>query len=272
MEEFDLSSASCFERHYTLFNEDGSDYTGPLYVDEWGVLLLEGNPYEYVDETLYGKIEISVQQPISDRIFSLPPLTGYVHIISSGDVTDPDDNSSCDDGFYWDDYTSTCMPNDDDDDVVIDPVSSFNLVWSADEIMCPAGQLEDMSHDWLRDEDISTVFEVSCDANYQSSIVFYFTEAIPLQTVGIKLDPAYAALDGGYGTITIGTNGEDDQYCQVSSLDGFHMCSYWANTITISAICIGTDASGQPANGLRIAEIGFFPYAEAGAFGYIENV
>jgi hypothetical protein len=151
-------------------------------------------------------------------------------------------------------------------------VSSFNLIWSADEIMCPAGQLEDMSHDWLRDEDISTVFEVSCDANYQSSIVFYFTEAIPLQTVGIKLDPAYAALDGGYGTITIGTNGEDDQYCQVSSLDGFHMCSYWANTITISAICIGADASGQPANGLRIAEIGFFPYAEAGAFGFVQDV
>jgi hypothetical protein len=49
MEEFDLSSASCFERLYTLYNEDGSDYTGPLYVDEWGTLLLEGDPYDYVD-------------------------------------------------------------------------------------------------------------------------------------------------------------------------------------------------------------------------------
>jgi hypothetical protein len=56
-----------------------------------------------------------------------------------------------------------------------------------------------MYSDWMRDEDVSTAYEASCDANYGSSVVFSFTEAIPLQTIGIKLDPAYAALDGGYG-------------------------------------------------------------------------
>jgi hypothetical protein len=65
MVQFHLSSASCFEIHYEIFNEDGSEYDGPLYIDEWDSLTLD-NPYDYVDETLYARVEITMQQPISD--------------------------------------------------------------------------------------------------------------------------------------------------------------------------------------------------------------
>jgi hypothetical protein len=57
MEAYDLSPESCFETFYTLLNDDGTAYTGPLYVSE-GVLTLD-NPYDYVGQTLGGKVQIS---------------------------------------------------------------------------------------------------------------------------------------------------------------------------------------------------------------------
>jgi hypothetical protein len=74
MEYQDLSSPACFETTYTLFNEDGSDYTGPFYLD--GDILRLDNPYEWLGETIGVRIEITKQQPISDYVFTMPFVTG----------------------------------------------------------------------------------------------------------------------------------------------------------------------------------------------------
>jgi hypothetical protein len=93
MESFHLSSASCFETLYEIFNEDGSEYTGPLYIED-GFLRIE-NPYAWVDETLIAKIEVTMQQPISENGFTLPALIGNVNLLNSGEAVEPE--WTCDD-------------------------------------------------------------------------------------------------------------------------------------------------------------------------------
>lgn len=199
MVEFHLSSASCFETHYEIFNEDGSEYDGPLYIDEWDSLTLD-NPYDYVDETLYARVVITMQQPISDYGFSLPALTGYVHIINSG-------------------YDPT------------DPESGFNIAQWA-EIYSQYGAADSTFAEWTLDEDVSTVFSATCEGEYAEVNVLFAYE-VPLQTVGIKTDL------GDFGSIFArdAANGEAI-YCQENvELDGFHRCDMHTDHIVFQKQC-----------------------------------
>jgi hypothetical protein len=232
LEAQDLSSASCFEARITLWNDDGTDYTGPLYVNEWNELTLD-EPYEWVGETLSGRVEITLQQPISDYVFTLPILNGSVEIIDSDA---PEDPYTCDENW------ARCA-----------------------EVYSTYGEV-DGSIDDMFDGDLSTTYsaicETSTDGLYYAEIHVTFNETIPLQTVAIKTDLG----DTGH-IFRIDENG-DEEYCVTDDyLDGYHKCAAWTDNLTIRKNCDSTIESS-----FNVVALAAITYAEAGSWDWITAV
>jgi hypothetical protein len=119
------------------------------------------------------------------------------------------------------------------------------------------------------DEDLATAYEANCDfTTLTSMITFSFTEAVPLQTVGLKVEITDTAMPAVFGSIHATDADGNEHYCcpSGSTLDGFYACAVWAQSVTIATSCV---AGGR---GLAIREIGLFPYAEAGAFGLVQTI
>jgi hypothetical protein len=190
-----LSSPSCFERTVVFTNEDGSEHSGPFYVDEWGLGLTMDYPYEWVGGSFYGKVEITMQQPISDFTYTLPTIYGSVHIMNSS--ADP-----------------------------VTPSTAFNLAeWAS--IYSSHGQTDDSVHANLVDENVDTFFSATCLGDV-AEIVIQWPVQVALNTVGVKTD-----MDTSGSIFTRDTTGAEHYCVEYAPLDGFHRCDAWTDTLVI---------------------------------------
>jgi hypothetical protein len=223
-----LTSDSCFETHYTIYNEDGSDYTGPLYFNTEGLLTLD-DPYSWVSSRLGSIIEITKQQPISDFAYTLPTMKGAVRIIDTDAYTD----------------------------------CSLNYVACATDITSTNGIAVGSRRAILYDNDQSTVYSANCDENNFAEVTIRFAETIPLQTVAILTENNVEGTIFAYGEDSTASTAVPcvDQ----EALNGYHQCAMWASGLTIQSYCSGTSTTFDIAEiaAVTLAEAGAWNYVSS---------
>jgi hypothetical protein len=188
METFHISSPSCFERHYRVFEIDGvTDYTGDLYVNENGQIALDF-PYNYVGERLLVKFEMTMQQPISTHGYLMPTVSLIVDIVNTGTPVEP---------VFCPDNWAKCA-----------------------QITSTFGDDETTSVYNMFDGDLSTAYSANCEVNsenqYMAQISVYFDQEIPLQTVGLLVS------SGDQGEIMVYDTAGVMHICAEGNLHGSH--------------------------------------------------